>query len=192
MWAGLGRSSLSRFRGQQAAVADGLSDGAGRLVEPLRASRHRPAAPPSRARGVIGVEPLPLGLGEQAELDAGEVDRRQGQGLELEIAAVGALDLRPRAPPPGSRCGCRRRRSCSSRARWRRSCRAAGHVVGHLGDAVRALVHREIAADAVAGAVIVVEPACHSASAPARRAASRWCRPGSAPWRGRYGPSARA
>src|SRR6185312_13246942 len=44
--------------------------------------------------GVVGVQPRLLRSGHQSEVDAADVDRRQGQGLELEILAVSALDLR--------------------------------------------------------------------------------------------------
>ena len=127
------------------------------------ASHARVASSTSRSHrlahaAVIVVEPLPLGVGQQAGLDAGQVDRRQGQRLELEVAAVGAVDL-----------GLPHRDQVLDAdavgvglvvARLVADDHAGlqGDVVGHLGDALRALVDREIGADAVAGAVVVVEP----------------------------------
>src|SRR5260221_11776826 len=43
--------------------------------------------------GVVGVEPGLVGFGQQAHVDAVEVDGGERQGLEFEILAVGALDL---------------------------------------------------------------------------------------------------
>ena len=58
-----------------------------------------------------------------------------------------------------------------------------------LGDARRAFVHRQIAADAVAGAVVEIEPGLPTATgARTNRAARRWCRRETPRARSRCGP----
>ena len=106
---------------------------------------------------MIGVEPRQLAGIEQLRLDQPPVDRRQRQRLEGVERFLGALDLRalhhqhqvldPDAVFAGFVI-----------ARLVRQDHAAlQRRVAELGDARRALVHRQIAADAVAGAVIEVE-----------------------------------
>src|SRR6478672_3222610 len=69
------------------------SDRAGRPFEPgargvVDLWRHHFTHP-----RVVGVEPRLLRFAEQRDVDRVEVDRRQGERLELEVAAVGARDL---------------------------------------------------------------------------------------------------
>ena len=105
---------------------------------------------------MVGVQPGFVGLGEQAHIDAIEVDGGKRQGLELEVAPVGALDL-----------GFSDRHQVLDADAEGAGFVEAGlvaddhaglqrHVAGHLGDALRTLVDRKIGADAMAGAVIVV------------------------------------
>ena len=108
----------------------------GRRPEPTKAARRplRARRGPRRSRlgpifastcGVIGVEPGELGVATACPVDQPPLDRREGQRLEAEHLLFGALDLASRPPAPDSRCGCRIRRSCNSRARWTGSCRPA-------------------------------------------------------------------
>src|SRR5689334_20867268 len=86
-------SGARRWTPKQASAVRANLDRARRLDEPrlrrvVDLRRHRLAH-----AAVIVVQPLPLGLGEQAGLDARKIDRRKRERLELEIASVGAFDF---------------------------------------------------------------------------------------------------
>ena len=89
---------------------------------------------------VVGVEPVALGVGQQLLVDQPQVDRRQRQRLELEEAWRCRSCSRP--PAPGSRCGCRSRRPCSSRARCEMIMPGFERQRVARRDADRPLVHR--------------------------------------------------
>src|SRR6266478_3857201 len=136
------------------------SDRAGRLIQP--GARLCIVGQPGRKRRayrlMIGVEPGSLGLGQHRRLDRVQIDRRHRDGLETEhlLFAAGNLARFPHYY-----------QILDADAVF------AGLVVAglvrtdHAGlqglrgaarrDALRSLMHRQIRADAVAGAVAVIE-----------------------------------
>jgi hypothetical protein len=170
----------------------GTPDRAGRFGEPpprLLLDLRRQALAHA---GVIGVEPGDLLSGHQRRLDEREIDRGQRQGLEPHHLALAARDrarldqdevLDPDPVGAGLVIAGLVRKDHAALERGR-----AG-----LGDALRALMHRKITADPMAGAVVEIEPALpqgHAGEtvdlrprgAPSGRPLGRW----------RYGPSAPA
>jgi len=116
----------------------------------------KPGARVDRDRGVslfgdarvIAVEPGDLLLGHQCGLDQPNVDRCERERLDA-LTGFSAPATPSRPPARGSRCGCRRRLRGSSRVRSTGSCRVERDRGAALGNAGRAFVHRQIAADAV-------------------------------------------
>ena len=113
-------------------------------AEPQRAqARPQPGRRGRIASGPTSPAPGPgrhpprraLGRGQQPRYPPAPGHRVPGSASRSRRASPAPAASRPAAPPAGSRCGCRNRPACSSRARSRGSCRAAAPPASRrLGD----------------------------------------------------------
>ena len=126
-----------------------------------------PATPAPRA-AALGQSPPAPGRGRHpatrsaAVSSAGSISRRSnGASVSVSKRRNGRSppgSSRPAAPAAGSPAGCHSRPARNSPARWTGSCPARAAPGAPARQADRPLVHRQVAADAVAGAVVVIQP----------------------------------
>src|SRR3954447_23248062 len=105
---------------------------------------------------VIGIEPGDLAVVEQVAIDQGAVDRRQGQRLETERLALAATFFRPDDDEVLDADAVSVGLVIAGFIRHDHAGQQ-GLCVRRLRDALRPLMHRQITADPVPGAVVVIE-----------------------------------
>ena len=107
--------------------------------------------------GVVRIEPFALLRREQRRLDERPVDRREGQRLEAEHLALGAGDLAPLDEHEVLDADAVLAGLVVARL-IRQDHARLERLSAELRQPLRPLVDREVAADAVAGAVVEIEP----------------------------------